>query len=743
MVAQRGRERSPGVLLARGVLPAAIALCVGVCFFPLLSNDFVSWDDDVALTGNVRFRGLSGTHLAWMFTTLHLGHYQPLSWLTYTLIYRTSGISPFGYHLVSLLLHAANAVVFYFVILVLLQKPSGRLADARLGAYVAATVSALFFALHPLRVEAVAWATQLRLLQCGFFLLLALLAYLLMLRADEAGGRRKAWWLGLSIGSYSLSLLSDAVGLAFPIILLALDVYPLRRFSVANRRRCSYGSVVVEKIPFVVISLATALVAFVGQGRRAMIPLDQHGVIERAVQAVYGLAFYLWKTTVPIHLSPLYLLRLPLNPTEPAYVASAFAVIGLTAGAMALRRRYPWVLLGWASYAILVAPVVGFVQSGPQIAADRYTYLPCLPWAVLVGAGIAYLLLGGKSHRASRLQTALVIAGASCVLLGLGVLSHRYARVWRDSLSLWSHAIEVDPGNSFAYNNRGTIRRTRGDLNGALADYDSAIRWNPESHAAYTNRGIVRQAKGDLNGALADYTRAIRFNPEDGRAYANRGTVRQAAGDFAGAAADYDSALNLNPDDADILYNRGTLRQMTGDREGALHDYDAAIRLSPESDNAYNNRGVVRQAQGDLQGAISDFSTLLQLRPHDARAYNNRCNARLAAGDVSGAITDCDRAIQADPQNVYAYANRGRARQQAGDSEGGLADLSEAIRLDPTYAKAFNNRGLLRYAKGDLEGAIADYAKAAELAPNAEDRTVFAGNLAAARRQLEVRRTER
>lgn len=621
------------VAVARLVVPVAITLCVVACFSPILSNGFVDWDDDIALTTNLNFRGLSRAHLAWMFTTLHLGHYQPVAWVTYALIYVVWGLSPVGYHLVSLLLHAANGVLFYVVTLALLRKSSGRFHDDRLSASVAAAAGVLFFAIHPLRVEAVAWATQLRLLLCAFFLLLALLAYLSMVGRQEMGGYGRLGRLCLSVGLYALALLSDGLALTFPVVLLALDVYPLRRFSMPDGRWRSRRSVVAEKVPYIILSLAAARVAVVAARQQAMIPLEQHGVIARAAQVLYGLAFYVWKTLLPLHLSPLYLLRLPLDPSEPKYIASGLAVLGITAGLIGLRHRYPWALVAWLSYVALVAPVAGFVQSGPQIAADRYTYLACLPWAVLAGAGVARLALGGTARRVSWRQTALVIASTASILLMLGAYTRAYPRAWRDSLSLWSHAIEVDPNNTLAYNDRAAVRFAQGDPSGALADYTSVISVDPQSHAAYTNRGILRQAQGDVPGARADYDQALRLFPEDGRAYAQRGTVRQALGDFAGALADYDAALRRNPFDAETFRHRGTLRQ----------------------------------AQGDLQGAIADFSALLRLRPQDAQAYKSRCNARRVSGDAAGATADCARAIQLDPRSVDAQSSRGRVRQRAAD----------------------------------------------------------------------------
>jgi len=499
-----------------------LALAVFACFLPALGSQFVLWDDDMNFTDNPSYRGLSVAHLRWMFTTLYGGHYQPLTWVTLGLDYTLWGMNPTGYHLTNILLHAANAVLVYRLIVALVPGVGAR----------AALVGALGFAIHPLRVESVAWATERRDVLSALFYLATVLGYLRLVQAKRDGHPWRGW-LAASVGCFLLSLLSMAWGITLPLVLLALDVYPLRRLA----RRSDAVPLLLEKIPYFVLALGGAVLAQLASNQvPAKRTLAQHGLVERAAQAAYGLVFYLWKTAVPIRLSPVYLLEQTLRPAAPRYLAAAVIVVGVTAAAVLLRRRAPWATVAWACYALVLAPVLGFVQTGPQITADRYSYLACLPWVVLLAAGI------------DRLKGAAVTAAlAVAALAGLGVLTFRQTRVWHDSRTLWEHALRVDPDDYVAYLNRGTVRQAEGDLVGAFADFSEAVRRNPDYYLAFYSRATERLALGDDAGAIADYTATLRINPRYIEAYNNRGLARQRTGDLEGAVADLSEALRRSP----------------------------------------------------------------------------------------------------------------------------------------------------------------------------------------------------
>src|SRR2546429_699254 len=372
------KNRSRRLELQHAVIPLVIAFSTFAAFLPALQNQFVSWDDADNFLDNPHYRGLGWTHLRWMWTT-HLGHYIPLTWMTLGLDYLLWGMNPLGYHLTNLLLHAENAVVFFFVVRRILTLALLGASERGLALAVSAGFAALVFAIHPLRVESVAWATERRDVLSGLFYLAAILVYLRACAREERG--RGGYWT--AVGLFACALLSKSMVVNLPIVLLILDVYPLRRLGGAigwwsePARR-----VYVEKIPFVLLATAAAAIAVMAQlSVHAAASLAQLSVPGRVAVSAYGLSFYLWKMVVPLNLSPLYPLSPIVNPWAMPFVLSYTMVLAITAIALALRRRVPGLPAAWLAYVVVLLPVLGIFQSGPQIAADRYTYLASLRWA--------------------------------------------------------------------------------------------------------------------------------------------------------------------------------------------------------------------------------------------------------------------------------------------------------------------------------------------------------------------------
>jgi hypothetical protein len=269
----------------------------------------------------------------------------------------------------------------------------------------------------------VAWISERRDVLSASFYLGTIVAYL---RACEEGSRR---WHGIAIGCFVASLLSKAWGMTLPAVLLVLDAYPLRRL----RDGAARAQALRVMIPYAALALGAGALAAAAQASvPEMRTLSEHGPLARMAQAAWGLCFYIWKTVLPVGLSPLYLLERPLDAVAPWYLAAGAAVVAVTTVLVAARRRAPALLAAWVAYVVTVSPVLGFLQTGPQIAADRYTYLACIPWAVLAAAGLV---------RAGRPAWGC----AAAIVCLLGVLAFRQTLVWHDSFALWNHALALDP----------------------------------------------------------------------------------------------------------------------------------------------------------------------------------------------------------------------------------------------------------------------------------------------------------
>ena len=527
------------------LIPVLIVLVTSAAFLPALQNQFLRWDDHKNFLGNPHYRGLGWTHLRWMWTT-HLGHYIPLTWMTLGLDYVLWGMNPLGYHLTNLLLHAANAVLFYFVAFRILGLGLPDPGDRRqAGLVLSAGFTALVFAIHPLRVESVAWVTERRDVLSGLFYLSAILIYL---RTCERGERGRGWYWA-AVGLFACALLSKSMVVNLPIVLLILDVYPLRRLGGAigwwsePARR-----VYVEKIPFVLLATAAAAIAVMAQlSVHAAASLAQLSVPGRVAVSAYGLSFYLWKMVVPLNLSPLYPLSPIVNPWAMPFVLSYTMVLAITAIALALRRRVPGLPAAWSAYVVVLLPVLGIFQSGPQIAADRYTYLASLGWAILAGACLLFCWRISRTSTTGT-PTTLPIAGvAICVVAGLGVLTWNQVHIWHDSERLWTYTVAIHPNSSLAQFSLGIVLSEQGKPTEAIEHFQKGLQLRPDEPSAHTNLGVALIQQGKLADAIEHFRQAVRIYPDDALAHTNWGSALIDLGKPSEAIEHYSKALRITP----------------------------------------------------------------------------------------------------------------------------------------------------------------------------------------------------
>jgi len=569
----------------RFLLPLAAVVLTFLCYLPALSNGFIDWDDSPLLLRNPHYRGLGPDQLRWMFTSRLMGHWMPLNWISFGLDHAVWGMTPFGYHLTNLLLHATNAAVVYALAskLLLLSLPE-RLTSDRMRVRVGALVAALTFSLHPLRVESVAWVTERRDVLSGLFFLLAIWAYLKYCeaRASADGGGRWPYWAAVVL--CGLALMSKVMAVSLPVILLLLDVYPLRRLGGGPRGWLGPAAraVLVEKLPFVALCAGASVLALWAQlAGGSPVPLEALPWSGRLAILGYQLAFYLGKTLVPTNLAILYELRLPLALETWRIALSVATVAAVTACALALRRRVPAALIAWAAYVVILLPPSGIVQSGYQIAADRYSYLACLGWSMLAGAGVAAL------GRAAALPALLVIAT-------LGGLTWTQAKIWHDNETVWRRAVDVDPRSGIARANLGAALSAHGRTEEAMAELREAIRLRPGYPDAHLSLGLMLAQGGDPAGAVPHFSEALRLWPRFAEAHNNLGAALAVQGRRDEALSHFREALRLNPDYAEARNNLGLALAQDGKLREAAEQFARAVALNPEWIDARRN---LEQAQ--------------------------------------------------------------------------------------------------------------------------------------------------
>jgi Flp pilus assembly protein TadD len=608
-----------------------LAAAVVAAFAPVLDNGFVeSWDDGQNFLDNPSFRGLGTAQVRWAWTTFLLGVYQPLAWMLLEAQYAAWGLWPRGYHLTSLMLHVLNTIALYAVTLALLRRcrpdsgpDAGR--DDPWACPVGAALATTLFAVHPVRVEVVAWASCQPYLPCAGFSLMAVLAYV---RAHPAAAPPRRGWLIGAFFLFAAALLCKPAVLGLPLVLLILDVCPLRRLGGGPGRWFGPSARPVwwEKGPFVALSVLVAGIAVVARFQaphRAL--LKTWDLSARIAQAGYGIWFYVVKTVLPWDLTAHYPLPERVEWSAPPFVLSFLGTLGVTAGLFLLRRRRPGLLAAWLSYLVILAPSLGIVRIGNQAAADRYTYLATMGLVMPVAAGFGRLLAGGR--RARPWAWGLGLAGLGAIG-GLVLLTRGQCRTWRTAEVLWTHALSHGARHSDeAHNNLGTVRVKQGRLAEAGTEFAAAVRLNPGNAEAHFNLGLLLSMQGKTEASIAQYAAAVRLDPTDADALFNLGVSLEKQGKLAEARSHLLAALRLNPADAEARDHLGIILIGQGRLPEAMHQFAEAVRLNPGNAEAHINLGTGLSRQGKFSEAATHFREALRLKPGDQVARQGLADA--------------------------------------------------------------------------------------------------------------------
>jgi protein O-mannosyl-transferase len=618
------------------VLALAVFLVTCVVFWPALDGAWLDWDDVPLLVEKQEWRGLSDAHLRWMFSTFHMGPYQPLSWMSYAVDHALWGMEPRGYHLTNVVLHAATAA---FV--VLCARRLFAAAGLRAGSWsfeLGAAATALLWSIHPLRVESVAWITERRDCLSGLFFVLALHAWL----AHARGGRRRSGWYWLAFASFAASLLAKGLGLVLPLLFLVLDVWPLRRFDRAA---------LLEKWPFLALSGLFGVLAIVGQRvTGAVVESAYHGTVARIVQSLYGLAFYVRKTLWPSDLMVFYPMKVPLDPSEPRFVYS-MAAVGVALVALVLaRRRVPALVAAVACYVLLVGPVLGLFQVGSQLVADRYAYQSTLPLVLCIGG--ALVLFAQRIPPARALALLSIVFAA--VLVPLALATRAQIAVWRDTDSLWRHDLAIDPADNPA--RRNLI-------------------------VAYLDRG---RAATDPAERAANFARALE-------------ECRRGAEQFPDAAYMLNAAkvYDLMASDAPDERQRYLELALEEGRRGV----ELAERTIQRFPAIYESVGVTLCKLGRAPEAIRAFERFVELDPRNAKAYGMLGEALMQVGRTREALAQLEAGRKVAPGSALLHLDLGDAHRQLGELPQAIAAYRRVLDLkrgelgggaagDPEFAAA-------------------------------------------------------
>jgi tetratricopeptide (TPR) repeat protein len=651
--------------------------------------DFVNYDDDKYVYANPLITsGLTVSGAIHAFIGKHSVNWHPLTTLSHMLDCQLWDSHAGGHHFTNIVLHTI-AVVLLFLILLQMTGALWR------SAFVAAV-----FAVHPLRVESVAWISERKDVLSAVFFMLTLGFYVRYVRHSSLGR-----YLAV-VGSFALGLMCKPTLVTVPLVLLLLDYWPLKRFDGESSTR----RLILEKIPLFALSAAAAGATLWAQ-EKSIIQIERLPFMWRVGNGLVACLTYIEQTIWPARLAVFYPhpgITLPVWEIGLAIVLLLLA----TAGAIALRRKRPYFLTGWFWYLVMLLPVIGLIQVGAQAHADRYTYLSQIGLYILLAWAIPDAL-------ASRIQRRILGVTAGVAIILLAWCAHIQASYWRNGETLWSHTIAVTSENFTAYNGLGQFLLDHGHLDEAIDQLHIALKINPKYPIARMNLGIALLKKGRADEAIAQFQTVLKDYPNDANAYDNMGTALLQKGDSQSAIAAYEKALSIQSRYPSAHFGLGMALDDIGRVGEAIAHYQEAVREAPDFAEAYYLLGTDLFRASRIDAAIAAFERALQSRPVYPEVQNNMGLALLKKGRPSEAIAHWENAIANEPDFVLALNNLAwvlaafpDASIRNGDKALRLADRANQLSggKDPnvlrTLAAAYAENGRFTEATATAESGL-------------------------------------
>ena len=604
-----------------------LALVTLAVYLPVVNNGFILYDDGDYVTQNRMVQGgLTFEGIKWAFTTFDAANWHPLTWLSHMADCQLFGVNAAGSHFVNALIHAINTVLLFALWLQMTRRPETKIGgppgepDAL---WPAAFIAALF-ALHPLHVESVAWAAERKDVLSAFFGLLTLLCYWRYTVKDN--GRSRFYWLALFF--FACGLMSKPMLVTLPFVMLLLDYWPLKRFNGPTVKQ-----LLVEKIPFFLLTIPSCIVTYLAQNTGAVRSLQQVPLPYRFENAAVTTVTYLLKIVWPARLAVIY----PMLHQIPAATAiSCLAVLFLITVAVWLaRKKNPFLPVGWFWFLGMLVPVIGFVKVGGVAMADRYTYIP----SIGIFAAVAF----GAQKISKSLPKFVLPAAAVLILIPLVLVTERQLQFWRDDETLFKHAMEVTTDNVDAIINYGVALEYKGKPMEAMAQYQRAEKLAPDSYMACADLGNLFLYIGKPDDALGQYQRAVELNPNVSTLHARMGKALVDTGHFAEGTNEFSRAIQLSPADPAPHVEFGAALAAHNDFADATNQFVEAMRLAPGDPAPLREWAKAFLRQGQDAEAVKKLQQALQLAPDDFQTL--AFTAHVLAADEQSDVRDGQTAL--------------------------------------------------------------------------------------------------
>jgi protein O-mannosyl-transferase len=586
-----------------------VAICIALTgitwsvFGQTLRYDFINYDDDLYIYENPNIvSGLTRPAMLWAFTRAHAGNWHPLTSLSHMLDCQVYGLNAGGHHFTNVLLHTL-AVVLLFLFLQKVTRAPWR------SAFVAAV-----FAVHPLRVESVAWIAERKDVLSGVFFMLTLLAY-----ARYVSCQRSLPRYLLVAFFFALGLMAKPMLVTLPLVLLLLDYWPLCRFgsqplgnAATSARSSTFSRLVAEKIPLFLLSLLSSLLTWWAQ-RTFMRSTSEIPLVLRAENAIVSYVRYLRQLLWPADLAPFY-------PHPQAtlslllVIAAAVLLVAISVVVLRYGRKRPYLITGWGWYLIMLLPVIGLVQVGEQALADRYTYLP------QIGIVLAITWTAADATAGIRQLQRFVAFTAVAVTVTLAWCACHQTRYWRNSESLWLQTLAVTENNDLAHNNLGSVWLRSGRVDDAIREYQAALKVTPESPLARNNLGSAFLKQGKVAEAIQEFQRVLSRNPQSITGRFNLAAALLKSGRTAEAVAEYEKVLAIKPDFAEGHLALGHALMRAERLPEAIAQFKISVQLQPGHAHARNSLATAFAAKQQWGEAIRCWRETLEINPKDVAA---------------------------------------------------------------------------------------------------------------------------
>lgn len=680
-----------------------LIVSISAVYSQVMHYGFISFDDYQYICTNHHVqKGITLETILWAFTSSHASNWHPITWLSHMMDVSLFGMQAGMHHLINVIFHLLNSILLFLVFRKTTDKVWQSLAVA------------VLFALHPVHVESVAWVSERKDVLSTFFWMLTMLAYVRYVRSANV----KRYLFVLLF--FSLGLMSKPMLVTLPFVLLLMDYWPLKRFTLDARNsrhvrsKLPFIHLVVEKMPLFILAATSSIITFLVQkSGKAVVTFADFSFGERFANVVTSYVGYIWKMIWPYNLAIYY--PYPASFSTLNFTASILLLLIITIIIVKFCTTHPYLITGWFWYLGTLVPVIGLVKVGSQAMADRYTYVPFIGLFVITAWSIPNLIKKGKY------RNQVVALSSICIVLCYLISSWIQVRYWKNSIELYKHALSVTENNVAVLNNLGIDLMKQKEFKQSLNYLKKAEKIDPNLSFIWINIGNTLMEMGQHDDALSYFFKAIEKESNNIGAYRKIGLTLQHLGQFDKAESYLKKAIQLDPGSAIGHADISLLYLNHGKMDKAINHIRKAYEVAPQYYEINYNYGLIMEKIGNTEKAMAHYYKTLEGNPDHVEAHINLGSILARKKMIQQALSHFSKAVHIQPDNAQAHNNLGTAFAASGKIEEAIMHYKRAIQINHRDADAHNNLGIAFYRMNDEKAALYQFRKALDISPGRKD----------------------